>query len=127
MNVNELLDKKHSFAIIGASNSPEKYGYKIYKQLKAKDIEAYPINNKEPEIQGDKAYPDLAALPKKVDVLNFIVPPVVSLAISKEAYTAGYKIFWYQPGSFDEQVLEFHQGKDTIVISDQCLLIVSSK
>ena len=127
MNISELLDKKHSFAIIGASNNPDKFGYKIYRQLKNSGIEVFPINNKEPLIQGDQAYVTLADLPAKVDVLNFIVPPAISLQITKNALALGFKIFWYQPGSFDQEILEFHEGKNTIVISDQCLLVESQK
>jgi predicted CoA-binding protein len=121
------LDKKHSFAIIGASNNEEKYGYKIYKQMKKIGIKIFPINNKEDFIQGDKAYASLDLLPEKVDVLNFITPPNVSLIISQKAFDLGYMTYWYQPGSFDESVLAFHKDKDTTLIINQCLLIESSK
>ncbi len=120
-----LLDGQHTFAIIGASNNEEKYGYKIFKQLKQLGFKVYPVNPREDEVQGEKAYENMLELPEKVDVLNFVVPPEVSKKITENALNAGYKIFWYQPGSFDSEVLRLHETKDTQVISDRCLLIES--
>lgn len=124
-DISHLLDKKHSFAIIGASNAPEKYGYKIYKQLKEQGFEVYPVNPREELIQGDTAYENIIELPKKVDVLNFVVPPNVSKNVTINALNKNYKTFWYQPGSYNKEVLSLHEGMDTKVISDQCLLVVT--
>lgn len=123
----ELLDGKHSFAVIGASNNEEKYGYKIYKQMKDADFEVYPVNPRNELVQGDRSYDNLYQLPKQVDVLNFVVPPEVSLSVTKTALKIGYKTFWYQPGSYNQEVLDLHKDLDTKVISDRCLLIESSK
>ncbi|MBN1332055.1 CoA-binding protein [Candidatus Dojkabacteria bacterium] len=123
----ELLDHKHSFAVIGASNDPEKYGFKIYKQLKDKGFEVYPINPREELIQGDKAYENLYQLPRQVDVLNFVVPPDVSKSVTLTAFEIGYKNFWYQPGSYNKEVIALHENKDNLVIADQCLLIESGR
>lgn len=123
----ELLDGTKTIAVIGASNNEEKYGYKIYRQLKKVGFKIYPINPRNEQIQGDKSYENLYQLPEKVDVLNFVVPPKVSVNITKTAIKLGYKIFWYQPGSYDREVLELHKGQSTRVVSDRCLLIESSE
>lgn len=125
MDIKSLLEKDKSYAIIGASNSPEKYGYKIFKQMKDLGYEVYPINPREELIQGETAYENLHQLPKKVDVLNFVVPPKVSAGVTKTGMELGYKVFWYQPGSYDQSVIDLHDGRDTEVINDRCLLIES--
>jgi predicted CoA-binding protein len=127
MDIAKFLDKKTSFAIIGASNSPEKFGFRIFRAVKVAGFKVYPVNYKERLIQGDKAYPTIADLPEKVTVMNFVVPPSVSLEITEKAYSLGYRTFWYQPGSFDQSILDFHTGKDTTVIKDKCLLEEASK
>ena len=43
-----------AYAIIGASNNKEKYGYKVLKDLKEKKIDVVPINQHEKEILGLK-------------------------------------------------------------------------
>ena len=122
----KLLDGRHSFAIIGASNNPEKYGYKIFKQLKDLKIPVYPINPREELIQGEKSFENVFQIPE-VDVLNFVVPPDVSLSVTKSALKRGFKIFWYQPGSYNDEVLKLHKDLDTTVIAGQCVLLESMK
>lgn len=126
MDIIELLRNKPSIAVIGASNNQEKYGFKIYKDLKEKGYELYPVNHKEVSIQGDRAFSSIVELPKKVDILNFVVPPSVSLEIAKKAIAIGYKVLWFQPGSSDEPVLEYvEKFEDVTAIHDQCIMIES--
>ena len=127
MDIAKFLDKKTTFAVIGASNNPEKFGFRIFRAVKEAGFKVYAINYKETLIQGEKAYATITDLPEKVAVLNFVVPPSISLGITEKAYTLGYRTFWYQPGSFDQSILDFHQNKDTQVISDKCLLEEASK
>jgi len=57
-------------AVIGASNEPTKRGYRALQTL-AKDGFAgdiYPINPRAAEIQGLRAYPDLASVPGPIDL-----------------------------------------------------------
>ncbi len=127
MDIAELLKNNPSIAIIGASNNEEKYGYKIYKDMKDKGYEVVPVNHREDEIQGDRAYPTIRDLPKKVDILDFVVPPAISLEISKEAVELGYRVLWFQPGSSDESVLEYvNRVEGLTVIHDQCIMIESN-
>jgi len=52
INIEDILDKNNKFAVIGASNNEEKYGYKVYKQLKKNGYQIYPINPREELIDG---------------------------------------------------------------------------
>ncbi len=121
-----LFQGNHTFAIIGASNNKDKYGFKIYKQLKDLNISVYPVNPREELIQNDKSYDNVFQLPPNVDVLNFVVPPEVSLKVTKSALKENFKIFWYQPGSYNKEVLDLHKDHDTIVIAGQCVLLESN-
>jgi len=124
INIEDILDKNNKFAVIGASNNEEKYGYKVYKQLKKNGYQIYPINPREELIDGDKCYETLYSIKEfNVDVLSFIVPPAISLKVTQTALKLGYKTFWYQPGSYNKEVLALHEGLDTKVVSDQCILI----
>lgn len=33
--IKAFLDKRHVFAVVGASRDPRKYGYQVYKDLKS--------------------------------------------------------------------------------------------
>ncbi len=125
--IRKLFSGKYIFAVIGASNNPAKYGFKIYKQLKDINIKVYPVNPHEELIQGDKCFENIFQLPKDVDVLNFVVPPEISLKVTKNAINKGFKIFWYQPGSYNSEVLALHDNLNTKVIAGQCVLLESMK
>ena len=54
--IESLKNKSNSIALIGSSNDPRKYGNKILLDLTKKGYTVYPVNKKEKEIEGLKAY-----------------------------------------------------------------------
>jgi len=67
--------KQRKFAVVGATDNPEKYGNQIVKNLKNRGYEVYPVNPRLKELEGFRCYPSLADIPVKVDVVDFVVPP----------------------------------------------------
>ena len=88
-----LLFNPRSMAVIGASNTPGKIGNAVIQNIKSSGYkgELYPVNPKEEEIIGLKAYPSITAIGKPVDVAVFCVPAKASLAIAEECGQAGVK------------------------------------
>ena len=78
MTIQQALDQK-VWAVIGATHKTEKFGYKIYKCLKDHGYEVYPVNPNIAEINGDKCYPSLSALPVVPAVVDFVVPEAAGL------------------------------------------------
>jgi len=72
----DLIDEFISlrkFAIVGASDNPEKYGNEIIHDLKSRGYDVYPINPCLEEIDGIRCCPSLADLPVTVDVVDLVV------------------------------------------------------
>ncbi|AEC52321.1 hypothetical protein PNA2_1406 [Pyrococcus sp. NA2] len=64
-----------SIAVIGASNDPKKLGYEVFKNLKKyKGGKVYPVNIREEEVQGVKAYKSVKDIPEEVDLAIIVVP-----------------------------------------------------
>jgi len=91
-DLNALIKPK-SVAVIGASKTPGKIGYAVITNIKNSGYkgEVYPINPKETEIAGYKAYPSVLAVGKPIDVAVFCVPAAASLAVAEECGKAGVK------------------------------------
>lgn len=116
--MNEMLNLK-TWALLGATPDESRFGYKILKRLDEKGYEVYGINPKYDEIDGMKIYRSIQELPEGIEGINIIVNPKVSLNSLEEIKKAGIKNLWFQPGSFDEEViakakelgfnLEYHQ------------------
>jgi acyl-CoA synthetase (NDP forming) len=64
-----------SIAVVGASNNPTSRGYDFMTHLQSYKFQGkiYPINLKEPEILGIKAYADLNDVPGDVDLVIYCV------------------------------------------------------
>jgi uncharacterized protein len=105
MRTDDLLDKK-VWAVVGVSADKTKFGYRVYNRLKNEGYQVYPVNPNLDEIDGDKVYPDLAALPECPDVVNFVVPPAVTAKVIPQCAMKGVKYAWLQPGSDSKEVLK---------------------
>lgn len=102
---NEMLEKK-VWAVVGVTTKTDRYGYKIFKKLMEHGYETYGVNPKYEEIDGEKTYPDLKSIPKKVEVVDVVVPPKATLELLDEIKELGIEYVWFQPGTFDEEVVD---------------------
>ena len=107
MPLEDFLRKENVFAVVGASGNTEKWGYKVFKMLKNAGYEVYPVNPNRHEIDGEKCYPSLYALPKVPDVVVTVVKPEITESVVKECKELGIKKVWMQPGSESEQAVKF--------------------
>jgi len=119
----QLLDEGNVFAVVGASRNPEKYGYKVFKDLLEAGYEVYPVNPKAREIRGRKCYPDLRSLPRKPDVVVFVVPPGVTRSLTGQCIELGVKFVWMQPGAESEEAIRELEEAGVKVFHNVCIMI----
>ena len=120
--IKEFMSQKR-FAIIGATDNSRKYGYEIFKNLKRRGYEVYPVNPRLKEIEGTKCYPSLSDISVKVDVVDFVVPPAVAGEVLKECKKLGLTRIWLQPGSESEAALDFCRKNNLKVVHDVCVML----
>jgi len=120
--IKEFMAQKR-FAIVGATDNPEKYGHQIFKNLKNRGYEVYPVNPKLKELEGTRCYASLANIPVKVDVVDFVVPPGVTEEILKECKELGLNSIWLQPGSESEAAIAFCRKNSLKVVHDVCVML----
>lgn len=123
----KFLRKDNVIAVVGASNNPEKYGYKVYKALKDFGCEVIPVNPNQKIIQGDKAFPSLKSIPGSVDCVSIITPSEVTEEVVEEAKDKGVDIVWMQPGAESREAIEFCKENNISVIYDECVLVALSE
>ncbi len=114
---------QREFAIIGATDNPEKYGHQVFLNLKNRGYEVYPVNPRLKTIEGMKCYATLSELPGKVDVVDVVVPPAATEAILKECLELGLDRIWLQPGSESETAIRFCQENNFKVVHDVCVMM----
>jgi len=106
----KMLEKK-IWAVVGANNDPEKFGNKIYRKLLSRGCTVYPVNPKYESIEGNQCFKDLSSLPQKPDVIDMVVSPKRGRPILEEAARLGIEYIWFQPGTYDDELLEFTRAK----------------
>jgi predicted CoA-binding protein len=129
-NIEILRDemvKMKKWALIGASPNESKFGYKILMQLKEKGYTVYGINPKYNEINGVKIYHSLKELPEKVDAVNVIVNPTLSLKALDDIVECKIENVWFQPGSYDPQVLNKGKKNELNMVFHECLYVELNK
>lgn len=118
-----MIDNKSTYAVIGASNDQEKYGYKVMKDLLDGGYRVIPINPKGEEILGQKTYVSVAEVPQKIDVAVMVVPPEVGLKVLPDIRTAGIKMVWFQPGSESEAEFDYCKGNGIQYVANACIMV----
>ncbi len=118
-----MLDKNNVVAVVGASRNPEKYGHRVYKDLKQAGYKVYPVNPNADEVLGDKCYPNLTSLPEKPDVVNLVVPPPVTEQTVKECVQLGVTMVWMQPGSESEESIKYCTQNGVQVVHGECIMV----
>lgn len=80
-----------SIAVVGANADEEKLGGRLLFCLRARGFPGaiYPVNPRQSEIQGLKAYPSLEALPETVDLVLVIVRSELVLEILEQCAAHG--------------------------------------
>ncbi|KAK0511433.1 hypothetical protein JMJ35_006006 [Cladonia borealis] len=100
------------YAVAGASQSPHKFGYKVLHWYHEHSLLAIPITPSQPSISiASTTYPTIpspSALSHPTETsLSIITQPSITKTILKEAKEAGVPAVWLQPGSFDDEGLEY--------------------
>ena len=120
--VEEFLTQK-KIAVVGVSRKKTKFGNAIYKELKQKGYELFPINLNINEYEGKTCYPDLVSLPEKVEAVVICVPPVQTEKVVMEAARAGINKVWLQQGSQSEVAIKFCEENGIDCVSNECILM----
>ena len=123
--IESLKNKSNSIALIGSSNDPRKYGNKILLDLTKKGYTVYPVNKKEIEIEGLKAYKNIEMLEEMPSIINFVIPPDEGLVVTRDLVEKGYDNFWYQPGAESDEISEFLKINKKNYIDDKCIMVVT--
>lgn len=95
-----------SIAIIGASANPEKFGNKAVRAYVQQGWTVYPVNPKEPMIEGLTVYKSLREIPSKIDEASIYLAPHLVPAVLQEIANKGIKKVWLNPGTESDDAVE---------------------
>lgn len=113
-----------SLAIVGATDSPGKYGGIIYRHMKAKGYPVYAVNPNRETVDGDQCWPTVKDLPETPTIAVFVIPARKGLAVIDDCVEAGIENIWVQPGAFSEEMREKLESSDFNWLAEACVMVV---
>lgn len=107
-----------TIAILGASADRGKFGNKAVRAFASRGYDVYPVNPKAGQIEGLRAFPNLAAIPADVhlDRISVYLPPAVGLKVLPEIAARGCDELWLNPGSESDELVAAAEEKGLNVI-----------
>lgn len=115
------------FALVGASDDPEKYGNIILKNLRGHGYTVMAVNPKGGVIEGQPAYTSLSACPVKPGLAVLVVPPKVGVKVVEEAHALGIEHVWLQPGADGPEVIERAKALGLKLVDDACIMVIAAR
>lgn len=121
--VEKILEETETIAVVGMSSRRSRAGYYVPAYLQRQGYRIIPVNPYEEEILGEKAYPELEAVPEPVDLVLLFrrsdqVPPHV-----EEAIAIGADAVWMQSGIINEAAAARARAVGLDVVMDRCMMV----
>jgi predicted CoA-binding protein len=123
LTLRRILDESKTVAMVGLSGNWYRPSYFAAKYLLDKGYDVIPVNPNYEEILGQRCYPDLASIPRQVDVVDLFqrteeVPKFVQPAIDM-----GAKVLWLQLGIVNDEAAAAATEAGLEVVMDRCMKI----
>lgn len=130
--IEEILTKYKTVAVVGLSRDPDKYSHRVSAYLKAHGFRIVPVNPFADEVLGEKSYKSLLDIPpetqKQIELVDIFrpsedVPPIVEQAIKLKALYGTLQVVWMQLGIVNEQAAEAAEKTGLTVVMNKCLMV----
>jgi predicted CoA-binding protein len=92
-------------AIIGASTDRAKFGNKAVRAFVQRGYQVYPVNPKEPQVEGLPAFKSIADVPVRPNMVSVYLPPPVLAKVLPDIAAKGCDELWLNPGTESDEVL----------------------
>lgn len=116
-----LLTEARTIAMIGASSNPDKASYGIMQQLQKRGYHVIPINPRETEVLGERAYASLADVKEPIDIVDVFRRAEDTPAIADEAVKVGAKALWLQTGIVSDDAAARAEAGGLLAVMDACI------
>ena len=90
--------------------------------MRRQGYKVIPVNPNETEVFGQKAYPDLASVPEKIDLVDVFRRSDEAGKAVDEAIAVGAKAVWMQEGVVDRRAAQRASDAGLMVVMDRCWL-----
>lgn len=120
--IGQILDASKTIAVVGLSSDPMKPSYGVSEYMQRRGYRVIPVNPKETEVLGEKAYGRLEDIPEPVDIVNVFRRPAQTPEVAASAVAIGAKALWLQSDIENEEARQIAEAGGLDVVMDRCIL-----
>ena len=119
----ELLTTARTIAVVGLSGNVLRPSNFVGYYLKRHGYRVVPVNPRESEVLGERAYPSLAEIPVEIDVVDVFRDPGAVPQIAQEAVDVGARALWLQFGVVSPDGAQIARDGGLEVVMDRCMKV----
>lgn len=123
--IRALLAHPATVAVLGCSDNPARDSLRIAMLLRRKGFRVIPVNPKLGpdalmDALGERCYPDLAAIPGPVEMVDVFRRSEYLPAIAEAAIAKGARVLWCQLGVVNPEAAARARAAGMTVVMDRC-------
>jgi predicted CoA-binding protein len=120
--ISRILEECRTIAVVGLSADPWRPSNSVSNYMRRSGYRVIPVNPNESEVFGEKAYPDLASVPDKIELVDVFRRSEEAGKAVDEAIAVGAKAVWLQEGVIDRVAAQRAVAAGLLVVMDRCWL-----
>jgi predicted CoA-binding protein len=118
-----LLGDARTIAVVGLSSNPDRPSNSVAGYLQEHGYAIVPVNPRETEVLGERAFASLLDIPSDVpvDVVDVFRRAEETPAVARDAVAIGAKVLWLQDGIVNEEAYRIASEAGLDVIMGVCI------
>jgi len=118
-----LLGQARTIAVVGLSSKPGRPSLGVAAYLQERGFRIVPVNPRETEVLGEKAYPSLRDIPGdlQVDVVDVFRRAEETPDVARDAVAIGATVLWLQDGIVNDEAYRIANEAGLEVIMGVCI------
>ena len=119
-----LLGDAQTVAVVGLSSKRNRPSYGVAEYLQHHGYRIVPVNPREEEVLGERAYATLLDVPSDIaiDVVDVFRRAEETPPVARDAVAVGARVFWLQEGIVNEEAHRIAADAGLDVIMGVCIM-----
>ena len=118
-----ILGSAHTIAVVGLSSKPWRDSYRIARYLQEHGYRIVPVNPKETEVLGERAYPSLLDIPLPIDAVDVLRRSEHTPEVARQAVAVGAKVLWLQLDIVNDEARTIAEEAGLDVVMGVCIMV----
>ncbi len=121
--LSRILRQSRVIAVVGLSPNWYRPSFFAAKYMQEHGYRIIPVNPNCAEVLGETCYPNLAAIPGTVDIVDCFRKAEEMPALARDAAAKGAKVLWMQLGIRSDEAARIASDAGLDVVMDRCVKI----